>query len=339
MTKEQLIKALNNYLNGTSTPEEDAVIDQWYQRYENKGGMEDIPVTEQQVLKQKIFSEVLNKINATPRLSDDPPVQRTITMRWWIRLTAAAVVLIMIAYYSYSLLREKPSPVAKAVHENNLVNTTAHIIKQVLSDSSVVWLSPGANLRFPDEFDATSRRVAMSGDCFFEVTKNPRRPFIIESNKLITKVWGTSFHVFDKPGNSEAKVTVVTGKVSVSKKGNRGEAIKPVISKDELVLLPKQQAVFIPKTDQLSEHTQTDMTPLSKWSHISLSFSNTPFPEIVTALQQQFNVVFQLKDKRLKEVKMTADFSNLNLAEVLDLLKLTMNINYEIQDEQIVISK
>jgi ferric-dicitrate binding protein FerR (iron transport regulator) len=81
------------------------------------------------------------------------------------------------------------------------------------------------------------------------------------------------------------------------------------------------------------------MSPLSKWSHISLSFSNTPFPEIVTALQQQFNVVFQLKDKRLKEAKMTADFSNLNLAEVLDLLKLTMNINYEIQDEQIVISK
>jgi ferric-dicitrate binding protein FerR (iron transport regulator) len=342
MTKEQLIKVLNNYLNGTSTPEEDAVIDQWYQQWDNKGSMNDIPDQDHQDLKQKMFREVLNKIDTVPPLGEAPVVRKSIRIPWWLRLTAAAVVLTVLAfysYYSYTGNKEQPSVAEKKAHDNNLVNTTTHIIKQVLSDSSVVWLSPGATLRFPDVFGATARRVTMSGDCFFEVTKNPARPFIIESNKLITKVWGTSFHVFDNPDSSEAKVTVVTGKVSVSKRKTSGEVIKPALLKEELVLLPKQQAVFNAANNQLTNHTQADMASLAKWNHIDLSFSNTSFFDIVATLQQQFNVVIQLKDKHLGDAKMTADFSGFNLVEVLELLKLTMHISYEIENDQIILSK
>lgn len=335
MNREQLNEALKNYLDGTASPEERAVIDKWYEHYGTLPGFtENLDEAEKTDMQRRLLAGIKNRITPVEQLpaATLPATGRYRRLTRWV---AAAAVVTALVLTTVLLQRTGSSK----THMNLVANPTHHIIKQVLADGSVVWLNPGATLSYPDTFAATARNVIMSGDCFFEVTKNPQRPFIIESHQLVTKVWGTSFRVWDKNDGSVAKVTVVTGKVSVSKKGSEGAATPHAIARDEVVLLPTQEAIFDKGTQVLKAAVHADMKPVQKWAHTGMVIENEAFADIATALQEKFGVTIQLADSRLGEKRMTADLSNLNLAEVLEVLKVSMQIKYTIHDDSVTLSR
>ena len=83
-----------------------------------------------------------------------------------------------------------------------------------LHDGSTVILEPGGEVRYNEKF-LNTREVYLSGDAFFEVTKDASRPFLVYANEITTKVLGTSFRIKAKQGEKEIVVAVKTGKVSV----------------------------------------------------------------------------------------------------------------------------
>ena len=333
MSKEQLNQALSNYLNGTASPEEMAVIDQWYAQYDKTPGYTgSLTELEQEVLRSKMLDNVMNSIVVPGQSADqDAPVRHLRRKLWWKVSAAAAVAAGIMLVWNWE------SVTVNRVHLNHIANNSTHIIKQLLPDSSVVWLNPNASLSYPDVFEEASRNVVMSGDCFFEVTKNPKRPFIIESNQLVTKVWGTSFRVYDKHDGTIARVTVVTGKVSVSEK-NSAKA-SAVLSKNEVILLPEQEVVYNKNSHSLEENKHADMKPVQKWAHTGMNFDNVSFAEIIKQLTNQFGVQIRIADNKLADEKMTADLSGLNLPEVLDVLKTSMQINYTMNENDVTISR
>ncbi|BAV06748.1 FecR family protein [Filimonas lacunae] len=335
MNREQLNEALKNYLDGTASPEEKAVIDQWYEQYGHMPGFtETLSDEERKGMQRRLLAGITHKITPVEQqqVAELPATGKYRRLTRWVAAAAVLAALVLT-----TLLWNRSG--SSKTHMNLVANQTGHILKQVLSDGSVVWLNPGATLRYPDTFAIATRTVTMSGDCFFEVTKNPQRPFIIESDKLVTKVWGTSFRVWDKNDGSVAKVTVVTGKVSVSKKGSEGAASTNAIARDEVVLLPKQEVVFDKNTQQLKTAVDPDMKPVQKWSHTGMVIEDEAFADIAAALQEKFGVTILLADSRLGQQRMTADLSNLNLAEVLEVLKVSMQIQYTIHDDSVTLSR
>lgn len=335
MNREQLNEALKNYLDGTASPEERAVIDQWYEQYGTMPGFtQNLNEEEKTGMQRRLLAGIQSRITPAEQqpAAELPATGRYRRLTRWVAAAAVLTALVL------TTLIWKRTGSGKT-HMNLVSNATKHIVKQVLADGSVVWLNPGATLSYPDTFATETRNVTMSGDCFFEVTKNPQRPFIIVSNKLVTKVWGTSFRVWDKNDGSVAKVTVVTGKVSVSKKGSEGAANTNAITPDEVVLLPKQEVVFDKGTQLLKAAEHADMKPVQKWAHTGMVIEDEAFADITTALQEKFGVTIQLADSRLGEKRMTADLSNLNLAEVLEVLKVSMQIKYTIHDDSVTLSR
>ncbi|WP_183564121.1 FecR family protein [Mucilaginibacter sp. SP1R1] len=339
MNKIQLSELLDKYFDGTCAPEEIEAIDQWFDQYERKPDFtKTLSDDKRELLKSKMF----NAISA--RTVIEEPVQKIAVVRslvnnWWVRVAAAAVLLVVakFLFIDKALLSNKLSQTAN--RDFVITNYTKNIVKQILPDSSVVWLSPNASITYPKFFQSKSRNVAMLGNCFFEVTKNPRRPFIINSAHIVTKVWGTSFRVLDNMNIAAAMVTVVTGKVSVSKKGSVAAKAGAKLSPDEVLLLPKQQVVYEKNTDALLTNKQADISALSIYKHIDLSFDNARLTTIVAVLNQKFNVDIKIQDEGLNKAVMTADLTSLNLPEVLEVLKTSMKLNYEISDDLIVLKK
>lgn len=176
----------------------------------------------------------------------------------------------------------------------------------------------------------------MAGSCFFEVTKNPNRPFIITSEHIVTKVWGTSFRVLDGKDIKNAKVTVVSGKVSVSKKG---EAVQAKLTAGEVLLYPKEEAVLTDNDTQLITNRQANLSDLKLYDHIDLSFEKAKLTEIVAVLNRKFDTNIKISNKELDNSVMTADLTNLNLPEVLEVLKAAMKLNYEISGDLIILKQ
>ncbi len=335
MDNIQLAKLLDRYIKGTCTPEEITIINIWYDKYQNTPGLtETLSPVQNQLLKDKVSRHI--QAHITTKETDDGKTQQTLIRHLWLKIAAAAIIIILLKLAFFNTGVNKIDPVQAAGNQIRLINHTNNIVKQILPDSSVVWLNPNSRITYAIKFRGKTRDVLMNGECFFEVTKDAAHPFIVTSNHMITKVWGTSFRVRDAGTSAAASVTVVTGKVSVTKKSI---APNTRASHKEVMLHPKQAVTYNEKEDDLHTELNADMTSLNIWKHLDLSFDNAKLSEIVIVLNKKFNANIRVDDPRLNDAVMDADLTGLNLPDVLEVLKASLRLNYELYNDGVVLTR
>ena len=96
----------------------------------------------------------------------------------------------------------------------------------VLSDGSKVWLNAASSITFPTVFSKSARLVTISGEVYFEVTKNPHQPFKVVAGKQTVEVLGTHFNINAYDDEHTIKTTLVEGSVKVSA-GSETSILKP----------------------------------------------------------------------------------------------------------------
>jgi len=340
------IELLEKYVDGVCTAEEIALVKEWYFSFENEADhVSNLTPSEEKELEEHIYSQILHTINVEDKEdielaeSEAEPVRRSYAV-WYAVIGIAAALLICLGLF----LNNKPSSSANeqmagvVAQEMMLItNNTHQIYKKVLPDNSIVWLSPGAKVKFPKIFDPHFRAVTMSGDCFYEVTKNPNRPFIISSRSIVTKVWGTSFRVRDNDDSNCADVSVITGKVSVSIKPKQiADDIDYALRKNELMLYPHQKAVYLADKNILRSEVITNDTYLQAWTRQNLTFENKTLGEIIPVLNTKFHVHINVVNERLNYYIMNADMTGFNLADVLEAFKKSLNVSYEIKANDVI---
>ena len=336
--KERLsIELLEKYINGECTDDEAALVKQWYQSFEQDAGyISNLNASQQKELEEKIYKSILNHIDIVNE-QEIPTVNKRQNTRLWIGAVAAILlVTIMLSLYRKANTGNKDSLTDNQQEIVVITNSSHRIYKSKLPDSSTVWLNPNAQLKYPKVFAASSRMVSMSGECFFEVTKNPERPFIISSNSIITKVWGTSFRVRDNDQSGEADVAVVTGKVSVSIKTKQSiNNTQLNIANGDVILYPHQKAVYSAHDHTLKPFIKSDERTLKIWNHENLLFDNKLMKDIVPALNIRYKTHIVVTNEKLNHYMLNADFTGFNLPDVLEALNKSLSIDYEIKNNTI----
>ncbi len=252
---------------------------------------------------------------------------------------AASLLILCIAGLSYFYLK---SPVEKRISydaspDSVFLNDVTKIHNEgkeralvELNDGSIAILSPGSSLTYPKIFDASHRDVFLEGEAFFEVLKNARRPFLVRTKHLITKVLGTSFTV-RATANLAFKVVVHTGKVLV---------YDPDKKKREtwVMLTPNQQATFLTSSSQFK--TDTIMRPLML-SAVSANklffFKETPLSVIVERFEQAYQVNIIYNRAKYGNITVSGDLSDLMLNEKIKFICKAINARFEIDGGRIVI--
>ncbi|SEG79114.1 FecR family protein [Bosea lathyri] len=121
-------------------------------------------------------------------------------------------------------------------------------------------------------YSAGERRIELlRGEAFFDVAKNPARPFIVAEGSWRATALGTRYGV-RAAGPSEGDVRVEEGRVEVSNGGDR-------------VVLGAGEAVSLSGAKRLSV-TQTDVANETAWRSGKLVFSGRPLREVLTALER-----------------------------------------------------
>lgn len=331
MNKLIPVELLEKYLSGNCSAEETAFVKEWYASFEQEPNhIDTLNTAAQQELEAKIYNRIVDNIGVA--VDDETPVKAidNRNIGFWYKIAGAAAVLLIAATAGllYNKVTKTESVAGSDVQQVIAVtNNSNHIYKSILPDNSVVWLSPHATLKYPKVFDSKARMVSMSGECFFEVTKNPNRPFIITSHTIITKVWGTSFLVRDNKASRSADVCVVTGKVSVSiKKKSNSNLLS--INKDEVMLYPQQKVTYLADAQVLKPESTKNNPELKIWKHANLYFDNKPLKDIVPILNATYNAHIKVGNEKLNHYLLNADFSGLNLPDVLEALSKALNIDY-----------
>lgn len=326
--KKAPIRLIEKYLKDELTPAEEAELNHWYDSFEEESDpTANLSREEQIILRKRMLEKIRSRVGGKPGFFR--------VMRW-LPVAASIVLVLVIAILSIRT-RQKASMVKAPVESKADIivsNKSTRLARFRFSDGSIAWLRPGGILRFHKEFNnGEIRKVSLLGEAFFEVARNPRKPFIVQTGKVFTRVLGTSFNIRHRHKNFPTEVSVITGKVQVytHKENSPG--------KDHSVtLLPFEKAVYEEKQEVLTAKKESDLR-MDLWHHTSVSFSNIPVGEVVAALNKKFKVHIQITDPEINNYLLKADFTDVNLPTVLEILSRSLDISYEISDKGIFMSK
>jgi len=96
-------------------------------------------------------------------------------------------------------------------------------LKVMLPDGSEIWLNAESSLSFPESFDK-ERRVNLSGEAYFKIARDTKRPFTVTTERMNVKVLGTEFN-FRSYSTERPQVSLVKGSVEVLSNKGAVEAI------------------------------------------------------------------------------------------------------------------
>ncbi|GAB3809495.1 FecR family protein [Spirosoma humi] len=220
------------------------------------------------------------------------------------------------------------------------VNTTRNPLSLHLSDGSQVTLQPNSRISFDKQFKGDKREVYLMGEAFFNVQKNPRKPFYVHANEVVTKVLGTSFTVKAYENQANVQVAVRTGQVSVFARNDWQRAKKEVNSDvPGVILTPNQKVVFNRQEGHFHRTIISNPVIINhRFANDVFVYDETPVTEIFTQLEDAYGVDIVFDEQLLKHCTLTAKFHDEPLLEKLNLICQTIKASYQIVDAQLVIS-
>lgn len=335
MEKEEAQELLRRYHAGLCTERELAIINRWYQSFDEID-LDLVDETTLNATKDQMLEKITERIaeiegrKQLNRLHRRPSRQRHLFNLSDLKKIAAILILVIsVAFFFYN--RNK-----QAFPEHNTLSET-HQPKKVmpsviyLSDGSRVRLKEDSKLEYPTVFRGDTREVTLIGEAFFEVAKNKEKPFIIHAAGLTTKVLGTSFNIKAYENDASAEVTVVTGKVSVSVNN------ETKLENKDIVLMRNQKAIYSKNGDLIMREV-TDKGILNKIDKkTNLVFNETPLKEIIKVLNTYYEANIILANEALKNCLITAELTDEPIEMSLKILTKAIGAEYEVNEDEIIL--
>lgn len=236
--------------------------------------------------------------------------RKILSIRYVTAVAAGLVLLIGFGWMFYSY--QRPACMLTVL-------TNAETQRIQLPDGSEVTLNRHSQLSYPETF-GEERIVKLDGEAYFEVSKNPEKPFRVKTNGVTVSVLGTHFNVNAYATDTLVETTLLEGSVAVSdnKNGN------------QVILKPNETAVYRKATGMLTMHSDSDADNEISWRDGILSFDNATMGEIARQLSHHFNVTIQIEGEQLRNYKLNASFKqDETLEEILEMLAPIGDFTYK----------
>lgn len=192
-----------------------------------------------------------------------------------------------------------------------------------LPDGSTVTLNRYSQLSYPESF-GKERIVRLNGEAYFEVSKNPHKPFRVQTNGVTVSVLGTHFNVNAYTSDSLVETTLLEGSVSVSNDANGRQVI----------LKPNETAVYRRATGKLTTHSNSGANNEIDWCKGILSFDDASMEKVARKLSHHFHVTIRIQGEQLRKYKLNARFKEEEtLEEILNMLAPVSGFTYKMQSD------
>ena len=171
--------------------------------------------------------------------------------------------------------------------------------------------------------------MELNGEAYFEVSKDPKHPFIVQTETIDVQVLGTHFNVDAYHDNPDIKTTLLSGSVAVS---NKSKSVR-------MVLKPNEIAIYNKVEEKLTRKVLKNAEDEISWRQGEFIFDDLPLQEIARELSNSFGATIQIADTTLQNYRITARFRNgEDLATILSVLHNAGYFDYSQNNKQIIIT-
>jgi transmembrane sensor len=268
----------------------------------------------------RLRSVLISNLNVSSVVSDNPNPSTNPFFSVYFKIAATLLILLVSSFAVYFLVTKKGGTEVAIIEK---VSTYGQRSSLILPDGSKVWLNGGSRIKYRNGLENNGlREVFLEGEAFFEVAKNKKKPFIVNTHGIKIKVLGTKFNVKSYQSDPTIETTLVEGSVSINE------------SKENIVLKPNEKAIFSKKKmnlELISVNPERDYA----WKDGFLMVENESFGETIDKLERWYGVDLELIGG--ENCKMNFKISGETLIDVLENMKDALKITYKKVDNRFVI--
>jgi transmembrane sensor len=266
----------------------------------------------------------------------DAPKRTTHFMWYSIAAAVSAIVIAGIWFMRNSDLSSQYISEGSSTHAaaqwTKFTNkgNSVHIL--LLEDGSKITLSPQSTLEYPERFSETKREVNLYGEAFFEIARDPKKPFSVYTNDLVTQVLGTSFLIRAFEKEKDITVAVKTGKVSVFTDEHTSAS-------SAAVLTPNQQVVYSKAESRMLKSLVENPTVVPQTvEEKNFDFRDAPIDKVFETLEEAYGVEIVFDEEIMSNCYLNAPLDGVPFHDQLRLICKGINAQYEIMDAHIIIT-
>ena len=192
-----------------------------------------------------------------------------------------------------------------------------------LADGTKVWLNAASVLKYPSRFTSSERKVELSGEAYFEVSKNEKQPFyVFLSDSSGVKVLGTHFNVMSYDNENEKHITLLEGSVLVTTKTHTSK------------LEPGSQTHII--NHLITENNDVDTEEVVGWKNGLFIFHDASMETIMRQVERWYDAKVVFKGEIKQQFNATILRSE-PLSKLLHLLELNGYVHFKIENKTIYV--
>ena len=262
------------------------------------------------------WNELVNRMHAgESKQKEEKPAKKRFELKRMYRYAVAACIAIAIGCSFYiGFLNGQPEPMPQ------LYSNLSGKSKVLLPDGSEVWMHTETALQYESQMNGKERMVNVTGEAYFDVTHDARKPFIVQTEGMRIVVHGTKFNVDAFPGSENTLVSLIEGSVSLETKT------------ENRFLRPGETATFNRKTQTLKVE-KDDVQFASSWANNQIVFKNRSLGEICKFLSKWYRVKIDLSPALSNKYFYTFTLRNEPLDEILRIMARIQPMKYTFNEE------
>ena len=320
--QDKITEQIITFLNGQSDKDDIARIKTWVEQSESNKEYYHQIKNIYEMSKKRVELENIPVERALGKVSFkiDSYKKRNFSVGIWLQRIAVVLFIPLLAGLIYlSIGKTGTNGSVNYCEVESAIGLKSFI---TLHDGSKVWLNSGSTLRYPDKFVDHERVVFIEGEAYFEVASSVKRPFIVNTPNIQVVATGTKFNVYDRGKESIKGISLVSGKVSISRLVGDNKN-NPISS-----LNPGQHLKF-DLEKETKEIIEEDMYKYYSWKDNKIIFRNDSMSEVARRLGNIYGVDIELQGEELNDYRYRATFEKESLIEILRLLKISAPIDYK----------
>ncbi|MEZ7514099.1 FecR family protein [Flavobacterium frigidarium] len=297
MQKEEFIQLAKKYAQNKCSWGEQEAVEEFFKKLQDSD--QDIPYVFTEEKRDLLLKKISSKIGK--------PKKRLLPLySAALKIAALVLILIGIPFLGNSLLKNENISVVAVKGEKKTIH---------LPDGSLVFLNSNSSISYLQNFK-NNRELQLTGEAYFEVVKNPEKPFLVKTDKITTRVLGTSFNI-EAYKNSRTKVSVNTGKVEVD--------IKEISEKT--FLTKNQQLSFM--TGSQAVLSKDNSEDFNAWTRNTIVLNNTSLVDAAKILENWYDIKINFSSKKLKEMTISGKFKDEKLSNVLKSIAIVKELEID----------
>ncbi|MBL7741905.1 MAG: DUF4974 domain-containing protein [Chitinophagaceae bacterium] len=374
MTSTRITELFARKLAGEATEEELKELEEYLQNHPEEQYFQEIVSnwweakntddTDTSDAQDAHFRQIINHAAA-----NDPETQLPASIisisgkKFWKRTLVAASATVILLLSAWKFFGGSSKPAADGlVRDNEIIAHRGTKSKVLLPDGTQVWLNSDSRLVYTSAFNSdTIREVTLDGEAFFDVVKDPGRPFIVHTSAINIRVLGTAFNVKSYSQEPTIEATLVRGLIEVEK-NNEPRSSRIMLRPNEKLVYnkiqdkisgtgaDKEKQLVSPGVADLRKPQSISITAIPKnitdsnrietsWVYGKLLFEGDTFSELARKMERWFNIRIVFENDKVMNYRFRGVFENENVDEALHALQLTASFKYSINGDEVVISK